>query len=148
MNEVLDRELSWDDEIEKDSEFILLPEGDYTFTVTQFERARFDGSEKLTPCPMAIVHLAIDNEQGNVTVQHRLMLHSKLEGMLSAFFSSIGLKKKGEKLKMDWTKVPGSSGRCKLGIRNWTNANGEPMQSNEVKRFYPKEEKTYTPGSF
>ena len=43
-NTNIDRELSWDDEIEKDSgEFILLPEGDYEFTVESFERARYQG---------------------------------------------------------------------------------------------------------
>lgn len=148
-NTDIGRELSWDDEIEKDAgEFIILPDGDYTFTVTSFERGRFEGSEKLTPCPMAIIHLKIDNEQGPVTVQHRLFLHTKTEGMISAFFSAIGLKKKGEKLKMDWTQVAGSYGRCKLGTREWTSNSGEVMKSNEVKRFYPKEEKTYTVGTF
>ena len=42
----MERELGWDDEIEKDSgEFILLPEGDYDFTVESFERSRHGGSE-------------------------------------------------------------------------------------------------------
>ena len=34
MSEVIERELGWDDEIEKDGpEFVLLPEGDYSFEV-------------------------------------------------------------------------------------------------------------------
>ena len=38
----------WDDEINNESsDFVLLPEGDYDFTVDKFERARFDGSEKM-----------------------------------------------------------------------------------------------------
>ena len=41
MSEVIERELGWDDEIEKDGpEFVLLPEGDYSFEVVGFERAR------------------------------------------------------------------------------------------------------------
>ena len=34
-------ELGWDDQIEKGgSDFIVLPEGDYDFVVTEFERGR------------------------------------------------------------------------------------------------------------
>ena len=39
--------MGWDDEFEEGSEFLLLPEGDYNFTITQFERAYFNGSDKL-----------------------------------------------------------------------------------------------------
>ena len=49
MAEYMERELDWDDEIERESDFVLLPEGDYDFTVTGFERARHEGSEKLPP---------------------------------------------------------------------------------------------------
>ena len=43
----MERELDWNDEIEKDSDFTLLPEGDYDFTVESFERGRHPGSDKL-----------------------------------------------------------------------------------------------------
>ena len=45
----MDRELNWDDEIEKDNSFITLPEGDYDFVIDHFERARHPGSEKIPP---------------------------------------------------------------------------------------------------
>ena len=36
--------MGWDDVLENDGqEFITLPEGDYTFTVTAFERGQFPG---------------------------------------------------------------------------------------------------------
>ena len=35
-----EREFGWDDEIENDNEFQILPDGDYNFTVTGFERGR------------------------------------------------------------------------------------------------------------
>ena len=48
--------LSWDDEIENDgSYFTLLDEGDYDFVVKKFERGRFDGSDKISACPKAIL---------------------------------------------------------------------------------------------
>ena len=49
MNDTaMERELDWDDTIEKESgEYVLLPEGDYPFLVESFDRARHAGSEKL-----------------------------------------------------------------------------------------------------
>lgn len=139
-NNVMEKELNWDDTITKDSgEYILLPEGDYNFTVESFERGRHTGSEKLPACNKAILTLSIDAPEETVKITHNLFLHSKTEGLLSAFFSSIGQKKKGEPLKMNWQKVPGASGKCKIGIHSYKK-DGEERKSNEIKRFYPKEE--------
>lgn len=135
-----DRPLDWDDMIEKDANgFVLLPEGDYDFTVESFDRGRHDGSEKLPPCNKAVLKLKIESENGTAYINHNLFLHTVTEGMLSAFFTSIGQKKKGEPLRMDWGRVPGSRGRAKIGIRSYKNRDGEDRQSNEVRRFYPKE---------
>lgn len=136
-----EKELQWDDTITKDaSDFVLLPEGDYNFTVESFERGRHGGSEKLPPCNKAVLTLRIEAAEGTARITHNLFLHSKTEGMLSAFFSCIGQKKKGEPLKMNWGMVPGSSGRCKIGIHSYQNKDGEDRKSNDVKRFYSKEE--------
>lgn len=141
MNNNVERELGWDDVIERDpGEFILLAEGDYDFTVTQVERARHSGSAKLPPCNKAVVHLEIQSDEGTVTIKHNLFLHTITEGLLSAFFGSIGQKKHGEPLRMNWNKVPGATGRCRVGIRTWTGNDGQTMQSNEVKRFYHKDD--------
>lgn len=145
-NYTMERELGWEDTIEKENEFILLPEGDYDFRVEKYERARFAGSDKMPACPMAIVYLAIEAGNGqSVTVKHNLMLHTKTEWALSAFFGSIGQKKKGEKLKMNWNYVPGSTGRLKLGVKTY---NGN--QYNEIKKFYHKDDvkPAFTPGAF
>lgn len=149
MAENLDRELGWDDEIEKESNFILLKEGDYNFRVKTFERARHPGSDKLPPCNKAIVSIDIDSPEGSTTINHNLFLHTKCEGMLSAFFEAIGQKKKGERITMNWNMVPGSTGRCKVTIRNYKNKDGEDRQSNQISRFYPKEDKpAFKPGAF
>lgn len=132
-----DHELGWDDEIEKDTDYILLAEGDYSFTVESFERARHNGSEKLPACNKAIVYLKVkgrdmeSGREGEVTIRHQLFLHSKTEGMLCAFFTGIGQRKKGERMKMNWNLVPGSTGKAKIGIREY---NGRKF--NEVKKFY------------
>ena len=132
-----DHEMGWDEEIEKDNDFILLPEGDYDFVVETFERARHPGSDKLPPCPKAIIHLKIKGKdmhtgrEGEVTIKHNLFLYSKMETMLSAFFVGIGQKKKNEKMKMNWNMVPGSTGRAKVEIREY---NGSKF--NQIKKFY------------
>lgn len=148
MSEI-ERELGWDDEIEKDSgDFILLPEGDYDFTVESFERGRHPGSDKLPPCNKAILKLRINTDEGAAVITHNLFLHTKTEGMISSFFTSIGQKKKGEKIKMNWNAVIGASGRCKVGIRTWKGNDGEDHRSNEIKKFYEKEDKQFTKGVF
>lgn len=149
-NNNVERELGWEDTIAKDSsDFVLLPEGDYSFTVESYERARHNGSEKLPPCNKAVVKIRIeDKEHGTVFINHNLFLHTITEGMLSAFFSAIGQKKKGEELKMNWGLVPGSTGRAKVAVRSYKNKDGEDRQSNEIKKFYPKEAPKYEAGRF
>ena len=148
-NEDNGRELDWNDTIEKDSsDFITLPEGDYDFMVESFDRARHNGSDNLPPCNKAILKIRIDDPAGTVIVTHNLFLHTKVEGLISAFFSSIGQKKKGEQLRMNWALVPGSRGRLKLGIRKYQK-DGEDRTINEIKKFYPKEvTPSFTPGKF
>lgn len=137
-----EREFGWDDEIEKDgSDFILLPDGDYNFTVAKFERARFQGSAKMPACNQAKLELTVhSSEFGDVTIFHNLFLHTKTEGLLSSFFAGIGQKKKGEKLRMNWNTVIGSKGRLKLEINKFKGKDGEDKTNNQVKQFYPYEE--------
>lgn len=130
-------ELNWDSPIEHDSpDFVVLPEGDYDFEVIDFERARHPGSEKLPPCNKAIVHIKIQGPEGVAIIKQNLFLHSITEGMLCAFFTAIGQRKKGEKVSMNWNAVVGSCGRAKVGIHKWTDNNGNERTSNEIKKFY------------
>jgi len=137
-----EKELGWDDEIEKDGgDFTLLPEGDYEFTVGKFERARFQGSSKMPACNRAKLELTVHSpEHGDVMVFHNLFLHTKTEGLLSNFFSGIGQKKKGEKLRMNWNAVTGSKGKLKLEINKFTGRDGNERTNNQVKKFYSYEE--------
>lgn len=142
-------ELDWDGVIENDGEFIIVPPDDYNFVVKGFDRTRFNGSEKMPPCNQVTVDIAVNYNGQEVIIKHKLFLHTKVEGLLSAFFRGIGQKKKGEPLKMNWSKVTGSTGRCKIGTRTY---NGN--EYNEIKKFYPKDEMpvtqtpSYNPGQF
>ncbi|MEG1491928.1 MAG: DUF669 domain-containing protein [Oscillospiraceae bacterium] len=133
-------ELGWDDAIEKDGpDYITLPAGDYDFTITNFERGRYSPKEgaKLPPCNMATLFVELDGGLiGKCTIKHNLFLHTNTEGLLCEFFTSIGQRRHGERVTMNWNAVVGSRGRCKVTIRTYKNKSGEDVQINEIKKFY------------
>lgn len=141
------REFGWDDEIQNDgADWVVLPEGDYEYAVLSMERGRFEGSKKLPPCNSATLKLAIDGkEKGVITIEHRLFLHTKTEGLLCAFFESIGQRKHGEPLRMNWNNVIGAQGLCHLEIHTYPKKDGTEGQSNQVKRFLPPPEPKAAP---
>ncbi|MFH5185756.1 hypothetical protein ACHHV8_25620 [Paenibacillus sp. TAB 01] len=138
MSQNNERELGWDDEIQKEGgEFSVVPAGDYNFTVTKFERGRFTGSDKMPACNQAKLELTVHSpDHGDVVIFHNLLLHTKTEGFLSNFFAGIGQKKKGEPLRMNWNAVVGARGRLKLVINKFTGKDGVERTNNEVKTFY------------
>lgn len=132
-----EKEFGWDDTIEYDSpEFINLAPGDYWYTVESFERQRHTPSPNntsknpLPPCNKAVLKLKIETSEGLAYATHNLFLHSRTEGMLSAFFGSIGQKKHGEALKMNWTSVIGS-----VGVASFKNREYRGNIYNEVDRM-------------
>ena len=139
MSEFMNGEWGWDTPIENDSEFQLLPEGDYNFRVVKFERGRHSGSDKLPPCNKAILTIELWNGSAKSTIEHNLFLHSKCEGLLCEFFTAIGQRRHGERLVPRWNEVIGATGTCKVSVREWTSSrDGRTMQSNDIKRFYEK----------
>lgn len=146
----VDREFGWDDEIEHDSpEFVLLPDGDYDFEVTEFERGRHPGSAKLPACNKAVVSIRIEGAEGVSTIKHQLFLHTKTEGLLCDFFAGIGQRRKGEKVTMNWSQVVGSKGRAKVGSRKFTADDGKELVFNEIKKFYELSDKpSFKAGEF
>ncbi len=143
--------LDWGSEISKESEFELLPEGTYDFTVTAVERARYAGSEKMSACPQANITLKCKDtatgKEGNVF--DTLYLHQKSEWKLSEFFTAIGQKKKGEPLKMNWNLVPGSTGKVEITVNKYKNKDGQERENNRVGKYLPKESsKAFVPGQF
>lgn len=128
--------LDWGDTLESDGqEFVTLPEGDYNFTVTGFERGRFPGSAKMSACNKASLTLQVETKDGIAIVHTDLILNRVMEWQLSAFFRSIGQKKHGERLVMDWSRVAGSQGRAHFKPRNYTDKDGNQRQANNVDRY-------------
>lgn len=152
---VQERALNWDDTVENDGgEFTLLKPDVYPFVVTKFERARHNGSAKLPPCNKAVISIEVDGgEQGTAHMTENLFLHSKTEGLLCQFFRSVGLRKSGDKFKMDWGKVVGSNGYCKIDNRSWDHntekdADGKPkrMTGNQVAKWLDPPEQVEATG--
>lgn len=147
MSEELGRELDWGDTIQDDGKnFEPVPAGDYDFTIETFERGRSKGEGKLPPCNMATVYFTIHDRDRDVTIRENFLLHSKLEWKLSELFRSVGLKKEGEPLRMNWQALPGLTGRCR--VKQDQDAKDPSKIYNHIDKLYPKEPKKFEPGRF
>ena len=133
----------WDDEV-NESEFEILPDGDYKFTVTAFERAYFEPKNpdsKIGACQQANIEFTINwiNEAGierTNKLVYKLKLWRSLEFMIYQFFESIGLRKKGDgSTKMPWGEIVGKTGVCVIG--HHTDSKGNDY--NDITKCYPAE---------
>ena len=127
----------WDDTIENDGqEYILLPEGDYVFKVTGVERGWQNSTAKIPKgCNKAILTLEVETEKGPARVTTNLLLIGSMEWKICAFFRSIGLKKHGEKLKMDWQAAYGRKGLAHIKPRTYTTNDGQERQTNDLDKW-------------
>lgn len=137
--------MDWDDAIENDGqEFIILDEGDYNFKVSAFERGRFHGSAKIPACNKAALTLEVNTSDGTAFVKVDLILYRSLEWRISSFFRSIGQKKHGERLVMDWNRVSNSRGRAHFKPRTYTGNDGQEHKANDVAYFIDFDEKNFS----
>ena len=146
-------ELGWEASFSNDfndSDFILLPEGDYDFTVDSFERARHEGSEWIPPFHKAILKLRIDAPEGPAIITQNLYLCTKnsCRRDIYRFFESIGQVKDGEDLRPNWSagNLVGQTGRAHVIQR--PDKKDPSKIYNNIKNFYPKQPKKFTPGKF
>lgn len=136
----------WDAEIQKDDQFPDVPDGDYDFVVDHFERAEFDGSEKIPPCHKAVVYFNILLPGGEQSqIKENYILHAKMEWKLSELFTGLGMKKKGEPMRMDWNAIAGKRGRCK--VEKQPDRRDPDKEYTHIKKIYPKAT-GYTKGVF
>jgi hypothetical protein len=132
-------EMTWDGVIQKESNFFLLPEGEYDFRVKSFERARHEqkDGQKIPTCPMARVFFEVvcaDAPDGVVELREEFKLHSSVEWLICAFYTSIGMRKKGEAVRMNWPATIGKYGRFVVGFREYTK-DGEERKVNQIKKY-------------
>lgn len=135
--------LGWDDEVEEGSPFVLLPEGNYPFVVTKFDRGIYEapaGRESKIPanCPKATVSCQFTTESGETTtLTENFFLYKKMQWKINQFFTSIGAQKSADgKVKMNWGAVLGASGTAKVIINNYKDKKtGEDRQNNRIDTF-------------
>ena len=126
MAEDLGTSLGWEEEIEApDNEFELIPAGEYNFEVEAVDRQQFNGSAKMSACPMAHVHLRIlDVPYENRKLFENLLLNSKVAWKIKQFFVCIGMHPadapKEQKVRMDWSHAIGRRGRIKVTTREYS----------------------------
>lgn len=120
-------EMDWDSEVteaeaeeqRKNSEFELLPDGDYKFTVKKLEKDRYTATPKsnIPSCPVAIVHLLVEDDDGHKNYfRENLYLYEGNKWRLLQFFVCVGLRKHGDGTsKMPWGEVEGCTGRASIG---------------------------------
>ena len=138
-------EIGYEGTIEDEgSDFVLLPEGDYEFTVSKVVRTRHEASANLPECNEVDVELTIWGASDKTTVTTRFFLVRKFEWKLSQFFRSIGLKKHGEPLNMRWN-IEGYRGKCRVIVNKFQKRDGTGEgQNNEIKKFYAPEDDVQT----
>lgn len=142
-----DKELGWEDTIKNDGQdFEPVPEGDYDVTVERIERSRSKGEGKLPPCNMAVVYFIVHAHNRDITVRENYILHTSIEWKLSELFCGVGLKKKGEELRMNWQALPGKKARAKIGLK--PGMKDPTKMYNYIDKLYPYEPPKYQAGSF
>ena len=143
MADYTDREFGWDDEVENESSYTLLEEGDYKFTLINMERGRHPGGKKLPACNKAICTLAILDKDENklTTLTHNIFLHSSVEGLISSFFLATGAKKHGEPLNISrgFQDSYGRIGWCHVYVDRWKDDDGKEHENNKIKYFIDPE---------
>lgn len=129
-----DEVLDYDGEIQNEgTEFTVLPNGDEaTFKVVEVEKGRSKDGTK----PQVRVRMALEsvNGHGRTTLNDYITMTRKSEWKLCEFFTSLGLRRHGERLKMRWDIV-GMTGRCTVIVEEFTGREGEKKQTNRIKKY-------------
>lgn len=124
----------------EEREFVLLPEGEYPFQITDIEKRFYEPgpNSKLPPCPEVVATLTIDGGSlGSTKVKMRLFYHSSTQWRVSNLFVSVGLAKTGEQFTPNPDPLLGKTGRCHVKQRTYQKNDGTEGKVNDVDRCLP-----------
>lgn len=116
-----------------------LPEGDCSFEIVEMKKNRRHVG-KLGEVNIAELHLLVTPADGSGTrkLTQELKLHEDLAWILYPFAASIGQYQHGDKtaqFRIDWSRVPGSSGYATLKHRAYKNKEGEDRVAVDVDKW-------------
>jgi hypothetical protein len=150
MAQDLGQALSWEGDAQtQDSQFELLPAGDYDFEVTGLKHERFDGSEKMAACPVAVVQLRCTGDKASGTVFDRLFLNTKTLWRITKFLKGAGLldpdTPEGTRFPLSlFDQAVGCTGKCSVTITK-SKSNGREYENNNVDYKIPPKRTTTAP---
>lgn len=129
--------MDWESTIENDgTRIVTLPEGDYEFTVTKFEKGWYDGSSKIPACPKAMLEFTIEvSGVGTSIVKENIYIDESVEWKICEFFRCIGLRKHGERQKMPWAQCVGKKGVAHISVNEYVGNDGKNYKNNKIVRF-------------
>ena len=154
MSELEQKVFDWDDETaveEREApETVVLPEGNYDFTVIKTEKGWHNPKPggKIPPCNKVDVYLRIDGgELGTGLAVQTLFLCEKQAWKAAAFFRCIGMRQHDEPVKWRWIDhCDGEKGRCHVYVDTYQR-DGQERQSNKVDRFYDPDPEDRAPAA-
>lgn len=130
--------IGWDDSfVAEESQFTLLPAGEYPFTIVGSDRKIYDGnSDKIqNGTPYVELEVKVKGQEGETTVKERLYMVKKFSWKLTQFFTSIGQAPVvGQPFSPNWNMVIGSAGMAKVEVNSYTK-DGQEKQNNRIKEF-------------
>lgn len=139
MNNEENEFIGWGDSFNaEESTFTLLPDGEYPFTITGFERKIYDGnSTKIqNGTPYAEIEMEFTGAEGTTKVFDRLYMVKKWQWKLTQFFTGIGQAPViGQPFAPNWGNVVGSRGNAKLKINKYTKKDGSLGENNQIDEY-------------
>lgn len=120
------------------TEFALLPDGTYPYTVVNVEKEFYEPKEgsKLPPCNMAKITCEVNGgNNGTTRITRSFFWHSSTMWRISQLFISVGLVKKGEKFVPNPDRLLGLTGSCQVVQESYTKNNGGAGTRNEITKY-------------
>lgn len=116
-----DKAIEWGDTIawEDAPEYVVLPPGNYEFTVMNWDRGHYEGNPATgkIACNTARVTVAVETDKGTAYAKYTFYLKKSAIGFVRDFFLCIGLMKKGEAFTPDFDKAIGCKGMAQFDNR-------------------------------
>jgi len=130
----------WDDTLEDNGEgdytFILLPPGIYGAECVEVTR----GFSTASNCNQAGVVWKVVSTKGRTKLTDYLNLSENVKWKILQLFRSVGMRKHGEAIRLNFPALPGKTGWLKIGHRTYLDKNNVEKTTNQIEGYIPPEE--------